>query len=156
MPWYIAAVLVAYTLGLLAQAAAAVERLGLKAFAVAPYLLTKVAVLFLALSYWDSELCPLLPGTIARWIVAAGAYVLVVEGVVTLKPILLKPRHPGQHDNFHLATGCCSPSCFRRSCRSSREASRSLHAAQRSSRPSVAEKSVAPPERRDGSGAVDQ
>ena len=58
-----------------------------------------------ALAYWDSELCLFLMGKVEAGIVLAGAYILLREALSTLRPILLAPEHPPQHDNLVLGVG---------------------------------------------------
>ena len=100
MPWYIVVAFAVYVLLLILQITWAVEA-GRRAMALVPYLLVKVALFYLALSYWDPIACALAK-QLGWWAVGIGFGVTLTEARVTLKPLLLDPQHVPRGDNLVL------------------------------------------------------
>jgi len=101
MPWYIVLAFAAYALLLIWQITGAVEG-GRKAVSAIPFLLSKIAVFYLALSYWDPIACALTK-QFGWWAVGFGFGATLTEARVTLKPILLDPQYVPRGDNLVLA-----------------------------------------------------
>jgi len=100
MPWYVVFAFTGYALLLTWQITSAVEA-GRRSVAVVPYLLIKVAVFYLALSYWDPTACALAKH-LGWWSVSIGGGVTLSEALANLKPVLLNPQHPPRADNLVL------------------------------------------------------
>ena len=100
MPWYIVFAFAVYALLLIWQITGAVEA-GRKAVTAIPFLLIKVAVFYLALSYWDPIACALAKH-LGWWPVAIGCGATLTEARLTLKPLLLDPQYLPRGDNLVL------------------------------------------------------
>ena len=100
MPWYIALAFFAYVALLIWQITITVEA-GWKGVAGVPFLVLKLFVFYLALSYWEPTACALVKH-LGWWpVVIAGAATLG-EARVTFRHVLLKPGHPMELDNLVL------------------------------------------------------
>ena len=99
MPWYILLALVGYSL-MLAWHATNVLQLGSRGLVFVPFLLAKLAVLFVALGFWDHDFCSIFPPMVSRLVVAGGASFLFLEARLVFSLTLLVRQHPPEYDNL--------------------------------------------------------
>jgi hypothetical protein len=100
MPWYVACGFAGYAV-LLVWQVTELFKAGTKAFLAMPFLLIKLGVLAVALSYWHPDAC-----SMAKHL---GRFAVVIAGVLTfsearanLGPVLLNPTHAPEADNIVL------------------------------------------------------
>ncbi len=107
MPWFVFLAVLAYVYLLQWQIRVTLSA-GFAAVLMVPYFAMKLGVLWLAISYWDSELCrvalhfahsPHEHNSVGFFIVFGGAVIFIQEAGWYFKPVLLQPRHPMQNDN---------------------------------------------------------
>src|SRR5690348_13085540 len=101
MPWYLVLAFAIYALLLIWQISSAVKA-GRKAVTAIPFLLIKVGVFYLALSYWDPTAC-VLAKNLGWWPVAIGGGVTLRDALYNLKPVLLDTQRVPRGDNLMLA-----------------------------------------------------
>jgi hypothetical protein len=101
MPWYVVLAFVGYAVLLIWQITITVE-VGRKGLAGVPFLLMKIFVLYLALSYWEPTACQLAKH-LGWWSVGIAGGAILTEARLTLGPVLLNPKHRAEADNLVLA-----------------------------------------------------
>jgi hypothetical protein len=101
MPWYIALAFIGYAALLIWQITITIQA-GRKGLAVVPFLLMKIFVFYLALSYWEPTACQLAKH-LGLWPVGIAGGAILGEGRLLLMPLLLNPKHPMEADNLVLA-----------------------------------------------------
>jgi len=100
MPWYVMLCAGIYALDTLFQGVIAGETLGLFAL---PSIVVKIAVMFVALAYWDSDFCVIVGhGKVMSEILLLGTLSMLVEGFVFAKMALLRPERSVEDDNAML------------------------------------------------------
>jgi hypothetical protein len=115
MPWYIASAFAGYTLLLAWQTTSAILA-GHRALFAIPFLLIKLCILCVAVSYWNPESCAMAKHLGAITVVIAGGLTLR-EALMNLNIVLLNPAHPPEADDFAivftiLATVVCPAVVF--------------------------------------------
>jgi len=103
MPWFVALALIAYGLMLVWQATNILElwsRGLIRGLVLVPFLLLKLAVLLVALGFWDHDFCSILPSMVSRLIVVLGASLLFVEARFAFRLTMFAPQHPPERDNL--------------------------------------------------------
>ncbi len=99
MPWYVGVAFGGYAVLLILQITLTVE--GRKGVIAVPFLLIKMAVFYLALSYWDPTACALAKH-LGWWSVGIATWVTLTEARLNLKKAFLYPQHPQRADNLVL------------------------------------------------------
>ena len=100
MPWYVMLCAGIYALDTLSVGAVASE-IGSAALLVLPSIVIKLAVMFVALAYWDSDFCILVARAgVLGSILVVGTGSLLTEGYIFVKFVLFNPERTVADDNF--------------------------------------------------------
>lgn len=99
MPWYVMLCAGIYALDTLWQGAIAGE-IGTLGLLTLPSIVAKIAVMFVALAYWDSDFCVIVGhGKVMGEILLLGTLSILVEGFVFAKIALMRPERSVEDDN---------------------------------------------------------
>jgi len=98
MPWYIACGFAGYA-ALLIWQISTLFKTGNKTLVAVPFLLVKLCILGVALSYWDTDACSM-SKHLGRFAVIVAGMLTFTEARVNLGPVLLNPTHPPKLDDY--------------------------------------------------------